>query len=133
MGTIQLQSAVVGKLNQSSQSDEDTSTGTVTPESSSKTSLSSHPTDDGAAKFANTTLVDEKIMSTTENKLFRVAFLTEQVSHHPPVSAFYAECRDRGVSMYGHDHAVASFTGTCGTPCRIGLTLSHQNSPRRDV
>lgn len=25
-----------------------------------------------------------------------------QVSHHPPVSAFYAECEQRGISMTSH-------------------------------
>ena len=26
-----------------------------------------------------------------------VTFIAEQVSHHPPVSAFYAECKEKGI------------------------------------
>lgn len=42
----------------------------------------------------------------------KVCYLTEQTSHHPPVSAFYIECPDRGVSARGYDQISAKFTGT---------------------
>ncbi|KAL4815982.1 hypothetical protein BDW67DRAFT_162746 [Aspergillus spinulosporus] len=42
----------------------------------------------------------------------RVCFLTEQTSHHPPVSAFYIDCPDTGVSARGFDQISAKFTGT---------------------
>ncbi|OJJ34292.1 hypothetical protein ASPWEDRAFT_173714 [Aspergillus wentii DTO 134E9] len=42
----------------------------------------------------------------------KVCYLTEQTSHHPPVSAFYIECPDRGVSARGFDQISAKFTGT---------------------
>lgn len=45
----------------------------------------------------------------------RVVFLTEQVLHHPPVSAFYGECRERSISIRGFDQISACFTGTCTT------------------
>ncbi|KFY51344.1 hypothetical protein V496_08844 [Pseudogymnoascus sp. VKM F-4515 (FW-2607)] len=42
----------------------------------------------------------------------RVSFLTEQTSHHPPVSAFYVECPAKGLSARGFDQLSAKFTGT---------------------
>ncbi|KAL4973245.1 hypothetical protein BDW66DRAFT_142604 [Aspergillus desertorum] len=42
----------------------------------------------------------------------RVCFLTEQTSHHPPVSAFYIDCPETGVSARGFDQISAKFTGT---------------------
>ena len=45
----------------------------------------------------------------------RVVYLTEQILHHPPVSAFYGECRERGISLCGLDHLSAHFTGTCNS------------------
>ncbi|OCB86848.1 hypothetical protein A7U60_g6021 [Sanghuangporus baumii] len=41
----------------------------------------------------------------------RVAFLTEQISHHPPISAYYATCPARGVSMMGIDQISARVSG----------------------
>ncbi|KAJ5116483.1 hypothetical protein N7456_000831 [Penicillium angulare] len=42
----------------------------------------------------------------------KVCYLTEQTSHHPPVSAFYIDCPERGVSARGFDQLSAKFTGT---------------------
>ncbi|PWY99613.1 hypothetical protein BCV70DRAFT_110124 [Testicularia cyperi] len=42
----------------------------------------------------------------------RLCFLTEQVSHHPPISSFFCESRDAGVQLYGVDQLGAKFTGT---------------------
>ncbi len=42
----------------------------------------------------------------------RVSYLTEQTSHHPPVSAYYVECPARGISARGFDQLSAKFTGT---------------------
>lgn len=42
----------------------------------------------------------------------RISYLTEQTSHHPPVSAYYVECPDRGLSARGFDQLSAKFTGT---------------------
>lgn len=38
--------------------------------------------------------------------------MTEQTSHHPPVSAFHIDCPERGVSARGFDQISAKFTGT---------------------
>ncbi|CAO1626175.1 unnamed protein product [Parajaminaea phylloscopi] len=42
----------------------------------------------------------------------RITFLTEQVSHHPPISSFFVECKDTGTQLYGVDQLSAKFTGT---------------------
>ncbi|KAL1743969.1 hypothetical protein HDZ31DRAFT_39686 [Schizophyllum fasciatum] len=42
----------------------------------------------------------------------RIVFLTEQVSHHPPVSSYYAACPERHVEMYGTDQISAKVSGT---------------------
>ncbi|KAF3924171.1 hypothetical protein AA313_de0209750 [Arthrobotrys entomopaga] len=48
----------------------------------------------------------------TGQKSTRVCFLTEQTSHHPPISAFYVECKEKGISAKGYDQISARFTGT---------------------
>jgi len=42
----------------------------------------------------------------------RVSYLTEQTSHHPPVSAFYVDCPAKGITARGFDQISAKFTGT---------------------
>ncbi|KXX82420.1 Oxysterol-binding protein-like protein 1 [Madurella mycetomatis] len=45
-------------------------------------------------------------------KPVRVSYLTEQTSHHPPVSAFYVSCPEKGLHAKGFDQITAKFTGT---------------------
>ncbi|KAL2752159.1 hypothetical protein ACRALDRAFT_1066215 [Sodiomyces alcalophilus JCM 7366] len=45
-------------------------------------------------------------------KPVRVSYLTEQTSHHPPVSAYAIYCPERGLSARGFDQLSAKFTGT---------------------
>ncbi|KAH7378838.1 oxysterol-binding protein-like protein [Pyrenochaeta sp. MPI-SDFR-AT-0127] len=47
-----------------------------------------------------------------EGKTVTVSYLTEQTSHHPPVSAFYIDCPEKGISAKGYDQLSAKFTGT---------------------
>lgn len=42
----------------------------------------------------------------------KVCYLTEQTSHHPPVSAFFIDCPQRGITARGFDQISAKFTGT---------------------
>ncbi|CAG8700230.1 12445_t:CDS:2, partial [Racocetra persica] len=48
----------------------------------------------------------------TSEKKYLVTCLNEQISHHPPVSAFHYHCEETGVSAYGIDQISAKFTGT---------------------
>ncbi|KAI9755848.1 MAG: hypothetical protein M4579_004130 [Chaenotheca gracillima] len=45
-------------------------------------------------------------------KPVKVSYLTEQTSHHPPVSAFYVDCPEKGITARGFDQLSASFSGT---------------------
>lgn len=42
----------------------------------------------------------------------RVAFLTEQISHHPPISAYHAECPVKNIQLTGIDQIAARVSGT---------------------
>ncbi len=46
------------------------------------------------------------------NPIVRVSYITEQTSHHPPVSAFYVICPAKGLHARGFDQITAKFTGT---------------------
>ena len=48
----------------------------------------------------------------TLNKSVRVSYITEQTSHHPPISAFFIDCPVKGISARGFDQLSAKFTGT---------------------
>uniref|UniRef100_A0A3Q2DJA8 Oxysterol-binding protein n=1 Tax=Cyprinodon variegatus TaxID=28743 RepID=A0A3Q2DJA8_CYPVA len=42
---------------------------------------------------------------------YRVRFVAEQVSHHPPVSGFYCECRERQMCVNAHVWTKSKFMG----------------------
>lgn len=46
------------------------------------------------------------------DKRVKISYLTEQTSHHPPVSAFYIDCPAKGIVARGFDQLSAKFTGT---------------------
>ena len=48
----------------------------------------------------------------SKDRRIKVSYLTEQTSHHPPVSAFWVDCPDKGISARGFDQLSAKFTGT---------------------
>ncbi|KAK4556408.1 hypothetical protein LTR86_006552 [Recurvomyces mirabilis] len=50
--------------------------------------------------------------ASTAGKPVKVNFLTEQTSHHPPVSAYFIDCPEKGISARGYDQLSAKFTGT---------------------
>ena len=69
-----------------------------------------------------------------QGRPIKVSFLTEQTSHHPPVSAFWIECPEKGIVARGYDQLTGKFTGTS---VRIGpgnhnlgifLTLQHRDN-----
>lgn len=49
---------------------------------------------------------------TDDEDLPPVYCITEQISHHPPVSAYYYCCPEKGIVARGVDHFGAKFTGT---------------------
>ena len=65
----------------------------------------------GGSKTASTVSVSQT-GTNPDNPTVRVSYLTEQTSHHPPVSAFYISCPERGLHARGFDQISAKFTGT---------------------
>ncbi|EXJ73294.1 uncharacterized protein A1O5_03054 [Cladophialophora psammophila CBS 110553] len=55
---------------------------------------------------------EPQLNGNTNEKPIRISFLTEQTSHHPPVSAYWYECPSRGIYARGYDQISAKFTGT---------------------
>lgn len=64
----------------------------------------------GDPRAASTVSVPQSASNPT--KPVRISYLTEQTSHHPPVSAFYVDCPERGIHARGFDQITAKFTGT---------------------
>ncbi|KAI1815109.1 oxysterol-binding family protein [Poronia punctata] len=50
--------------------------------------------------------------SSPAGRTVKISYLTEQTSHHPPVSAFYVSCPAKGLHARGYDQISAKFTGT---------------------
>ena len=66
---------------------------------------------EGHKTAANKNSISEQELDTTDRKV-RVSYITEQTSHHPPVSAFWVDCPVKGISARGFDQLSAKFTGT---------------------
>lgn len=66
--------------------------------------------DGSKTSFDTAPNTDDKVE--TANRPVRVSYITEQTSHHPPVSAFWVDCPVKGVSAYGFDQLSVKFTGT---------------------
>ncbi|EKM56961.1 uncharacterized protein PHACADRAFT_254378, partial [Phanerochaete carnosa HHB-10118-sp] len=56
--------------------------------------------------------VTSPMITDGEPRRLRTLYLTEQISHHPPVSAYHAVCPTRRVSMCGIDQISAKVSGT---------------------
>ncbi|KAF2869040.1 oxysterol-binding protein-like protein [Massariosphaeria phaeospora] len=63
-------------------------------------------------KHARNSAPSSSAGSTAGDKFVKVSYLTEQTSHHPPVSAFYIDCPEKGIIARGFDQLSAKFTGT---------------------
>jgi len=50
--------------------------------------------------------------TTSPSQDVTVSYLTEQTSHHPPISAYFIDCPAKGISACGYDQLSATFTGT---------------------
>ncbi|KAJ1912907.1 hypothetical protein H4219_005424 [Mycoemilia scoparia] len=45
----------------------------------------------------------------------RVEYITEQISHHPPISAYCYRCKEKNIEAVGLDHMSAKFSGISAT------------------
>ncbi|XP_054828188.1 oxysterol-binding protein-related protein 11 isoform X2 [Eublepharis macularius] len=62
--------------------------------------------------------VSEELRGQAESDCYTVRFVAEQVSHHPPVSGFYAECAERKMCVNAHVWTKSKFLGMS-----IGVTM----------
>ncbi|KAJ9425077.1 Oxysterol-binding protein-like protein 1 [Fusarium oxysporum] len=69
-------------------------------------------TSKGDKNASNVSLSVPQHGAAKDDKLIRVSYLTEQTSHHPPVSAFNVTCPEKGITARGFDQITAKFTGT---------------------
>ncbi|KAM9821096.1 oxysterol-binding protein-related protein 11-like [Neosynchiropus ocellatus] len=53
----------------------------------------------------------ENVEPNTSQDCYQVRFVAEQVSHHPPVSGFYAECQERKMCVNTHVWTKSKFMG----------------------
>lgn len=54
---------------------------------------------------------NNEVKSTTVGKPILVTFCGEQVSHHPPISAFRINCSQRRLQLVGAVHTTSHFRG----------------------
>lgn len=62
--------------------------------------------------------LSEEALSQVGSDCYTVRFVAEQVSHHPPVSGFYAECAERKMCVNAHVWTKSKFLGMS-----IGVTM----------
>ncbi|XP_048059180.1 oxysterol-binding protein-related protein 10 [Megalobrama amblycephala] len=60
-----------------------------------------------------------------ESDYYRVRFVAEQVSHHPPVSGFYCECAERGMCVNAHIWTKSKFMGMSVGVSMVGEGVLH--------
>ncbi|KAK0649492.1 hypothetical protein B0T16DRAFT_132378 [Cercophora newfieldiana] len=78
--------------------------------SSVKSAKLSQALGSGGGPAASTVSISQTAVNPA--KPVRISYLTEQTSHHPPVSAFYISCPEKGLHARGFDQITAKFTGT---------------------
>jgi oxysterol-binding protein-related protein 9/10/11 len=70
-----------------------------------------HPNSEPASSAASVSSSKSSGATKSGNKL-KISYLTEQTSHHPPVSAWVVECAEKNIIAKGYDQIAAKFTGT---------------------
>ncbi|KAG7119297.1 Oxysterol-binding protein-like protein 1 like [Verticillium longisporum] len=86
--------------------------GPTSGNASSASSIRSVKADKNASTNSLSLTVPKHSLATPDGRPVRISYLTEQTSHHPPVSAYAVICPDRGLSARGFDQISAKFTGT---------------------
>ncbi|KAI5106402.1 oxysterol-binding protein-related protein 10 isoform X1 [Silurus meridionalis] len=63
--------------------------------------------------------------STDSSHCYQLHFVAEQVSHHPPVSGFYCECKERGMCVNAHVWTKSKFMGMSVGVSMVGEGVLH--------
>jgi len=83
----------------------------IVPTPSSNSSSESNPV--MITKKSPVTGLPELCLVNSTIEGIKITCINEQISHHPPVSAFYYECKEKGIIARGIDQVCAKFTGAC--------------------
>lgn len=84
-----------------------------------KSEVASRVTSNSSTQAAtNHAPLSEEALSQVGQDCYTVRFVAEQVSHHPPVSGFYAECAERKMCVNAHVWTKSKFLGMS-----IGVTM----------
>jgi len=83
--------------------DKSTSTVVESNASAQLSNLSLASSHTGESGSGSTTTSPPTSMSTAGSGTLRIAYLTEQISHHPPISAYVASCPARHITLSGID------------------------------
>ncbi|PTB61985.1 hypothetical protein BBK36DRAFT_24061 [Trichoderma citrinoviride] len=83
-----------------------------TPGSSSSSIKGAAAKSENSSSSVSLSVPQHGTASNEAGQLLRISYLTEQTSHHPPVSAFYVTCPEKGITARGFDQITAKFTGT---------------------
>ena len=71
------------------------------------------------------------------NDNIHIRYIAEQVSHHPPMSAFHVECKEKNFSMDGHYYPKSRFLGNSvarlGTYPSIPRSILRCQEPASDL
>ncbi|XP_044534811.1 oxysterol-binding protein-related protein 10 [Gracilinanus agilis] len=65
------------------------------------------------------------VKAEAEPELYKLRFVAEQVSHHPPVSCFYCECKEKGLFVNTHVWTKSKFMGMS-----VGVSLIGEGTLR---
>ncbi|TFK49294.1 hypothetical protein OE88DRAFT_1809617 [Heliocybe sulcata] len=90
------------------------SVGWSTPATSpplSETNLEAQISDLSLSHDSAGEIIEEDETASSEPRV-RIVYLTEQISHHPPISAYHAACPSRNLEMTGIDQISAKVSGT---------------------
>ncbi|KAF8341886.1 hypothetical protein F5887DRAFT_975443 [Amanita rubescens] len=93
-----------------------TSTASTSPQTHSMNNIAAHMSNLSLTRDTIPELddagIDPDLYSNLDVPRARVIYVTEQVSHHPPVSAYFAACPSRCIQMLGVDQISAKVSGT---------------------
>lgn len=70
----------------------------------------------------------EHLMADDPSKNYKMRFVAEQVSHHPPISCFYCECKEKRLCINTHVWTKSKFMGMS-----VGVSMIGEGKPNRWV
>lgn len=69
--------------------------------------------------------IHEHPMADDPSESYKLRFVAEQVSHHPPISCFYCECKEKRLCINTHVWTKSKFMGMS-----VGVSMIGEGKPR---